>query len=77
LRKVTRNRGQFPSEQAGKGSGITPPTCRNHRQATVFDTPTDAAASAITIPDRTADQNPRWTSTEIAGRPPTLMQHLN
>jgi hypothetical protein len=60
-----------------KGSGITPPTCRNQRHATVIDTPTDAAASAITMPDRTAEQNSRWTSTGIARRPPILTQHLN
>jgi hypothetical protein len=59
-----------------EGCGITPPTCRNHRQATVIDTPADAAASATTIPDLTAAQKLRCTATGIAGRPPTLTRHL-
>ena len=56
--------------------GITPPTWRNHRHATVIDTPAQEAASATTIPDRIAAQNSRCTATGIAGRPPTLTQHL-
>jgi hypothetical protein len=42
----------------------------------VIDTPTDAAASATTIPERTAAQNSRWIATGIAGRPPILTHHL-
>ena len=42
----------------------------------MIDTPADAAASATTIPDRTAAQNSRWTATGIAGRPPIVTQHL-
>ncbi|GGL19044.1 hypothetical protein [Mangrovihabitans endophyticus] len=53
LRTVTGS-GEFE-----KSGGIMPPTCLNHCQATVIDTPTAAAASATTIPARTAAQNSR------------------
>ena len=46
-------------QPARNGSGITPPTCQNHRCATVFETPAAAAASAITRPERTPAQNSR------------------
>ncbi len=40
------HQGKDSGRPARNGSGITPPTCRNHRGATVFETPAASAASA-------------------------------
>jgi hypothetical protein len=60
---------------SGITSGITPPASRNHRHATVFDTPATRAASSSTSPSRIPDQNRRRTSTGNPGRP-RITPHL-